>query len=308
MGKRSGKASSQRNRIRQQGGFGQFTCTFPALLLLLTVLLLPIQSPAQVFWSLTHENGQQNWILGTLHSEDPRLLEWPEPLTTALQAADRLALELNLDAVLIEQLQSAMTCADQPLKEVLDESLHETLMAVLTGSYELPADWAEQLCPWAVVLVLASQPSDTGMFMDLMLSWRARGAGLEVLALETVQEQIAFLATLTAEDQLLLVRHGLAGLEDQAGVMEKMITIWQTGDLDALMQLSDAQLADLPAGIAEHFHQHGLVDRNLRMMERARPWLEQGGLIIAVGALHLPGEQGLLALLAEEGWQLEGLF
>ncbi|HLR86313.1 MAG TPA: TraB/GumN family protein, partial [Wenzhouxiangella sp.] len=68
------------------------------------------------------------------------------------------------------------------------------------------------------------------------------------------------------------------------------------------------QLEKLPAHIANYFNEQGLEERNRRMLERARPWLEQGGLIIAVGALHLPGKDGLLALLANEGWQLQGIY
>jgi len=40
------------------------------------------------------------------------------------------------------------------------------------------------------------------------------------------------------------------------------------------------------------------------MAERMEPWLKQGGAFIAVGALHLPGEQGLIRLLRQRGYSV----
>ena len=49
-------------------------------------------------------------------------------------------------------------------------------------------------------------------------------------------------------------------------------------------------------------------DRNARMAERAGRWLEAGGAFIAVGALHLPGEQGLLERLRAQGYAVEKIY
>jgi uncharacterized protein YbaP (TraB family) len=45
-----------------------------------------------------------------------------------------------------------------------------------------------------------------------------------------------------------------------------------------------------------------LVTRNLSMRDKALPSLAEGSAMIAVGALHLPGRQGLVALLREAGY------
>jgi uncharacterized protein YbaP (TraB family) len=49
-------------------------------------------------------------------------------------------------------------------------------------------------------------------------------------------------------------------------------------------------------------------DRNARMAQRLRPWLRHGGAFIAVGALHLPGEHGLLAVLSAQGLRLTRVY
>ncbi len=47
-----------------------------------------------------------------------------------------------------------------------------------------------------------------------------------------------------------------------------------------------------------------LTDRNHVMAERAVPLLEKGNAFIAVGAMHLPGNEGLISLLKQKGYSL----
>ena len=51
-----------------------------------------------------------------------------------------------------------------------------------------------------------------------------------------------------------------------------------------------------------------LTDRNRLMVERMLPLLDAGDAFVAVGAMHLPGADGLLALLAERGYQIERVY
>lgn len=272
------------------------------------IVLLPLTAQAQVFWSLTDEAGRQNWLLGTVHSEDPRLLDWPEPLVDALQQADRLALELVPNAAVLERLQQAMMFREGRLSEVLDEDLYARVVELLEDHYGLTETAVDRMRPWAVAVTLATPPPRTGMFMDLMLSVRAQGAGAEVVALETFDEQIGFLTGFAPEEQIALIRQAVSDHEQQLEIFERLIAAYLDGDLERLARLAERQMDGLPEPVIEHFNEAGLAARNRRMLERAEPWLESGGLIIAVGALHLPGERGLMAMLRERGWKLEPVY
>jgi uncharacterized protein YbaP (TraB family) len=279
-----------------------------SMLVLFFALLLPSVVSAEVFWSVTDEQGRQNWLLGTMHSEDPRLLEWPKPLVDALQSADRIALELVPDAGMVERLREAMVSRDHRLEDVLDEALYRQVEAVLTDKYGMTESAVNRLRPWAVALTLGTQPPETGMYMDMMLSYRAQGAGLDVVALETVDEQIEFLAGMPLADQVSLIRETVADHDEYAAVFDQLVSAYLDGDLARLDAVADEQMAGLEGHIARYFEAQGLVARNRRMLERAEPWLAEGGLIIAVGALHLHGEEGLIALLEARGWQVEGIY
>jgi hypothetical protein len=243
-----------------------------------------------------------------MHSEDPRLLEWPAPLVDSLRQADRIALELVPDAGMLERLREAMVAREKTLDEVLDPALHERVLTVLTGKYGMTPSAVNRLRPWAVALTLATQPPETGMYMDLMLSYRAQGAGLDVVALETVDEQIDFLAGMPLDDQISLIRETVDDHDAYEAVFEELVSAYLDGDLDRLDAVADRQMTGLDAHIVRYFEEQGLVARNRRMLERATPWLDEGGLIIAVGALHLHGEEGLVSLLRQRGWRVEGIY
>lgn len=278
------------------------------LVVVFALLLLCGPVAGQVLWSATDEEGRQNWVLGTLHSEDPRLLEWPPELVEAMQSADRMALELVPDPAMLARLREAMAFGQGRLSEVMDEALFDQVVALLEDDYGMTESAVDRMRPWAVAMTLGTPPPETGLFMDLMLASRARGAGLEVVALETIDEQIDFLDGLEREDQIELIRETVESYDDYQAVFEELVAAYLDGDLGRLQALAGEQLADLPDDIARHFEQKGLVERNRRMLERAEAWLDSGGLIIAVGALHLPGEEGLIELLRRRGWRVEGVY
>jgi uncharacterized protein YbaP (TraB family) len=51
-----------------------------------------------------------------------------------------------------------------------------------------------------------------------------------------------------------------------------------------------------------------LYQRSRQMLERMQPYLQSGGAVVAVGALHLTGERGLLRMLELQGYTIGRVF
>ena len=60
--------------------------------------------------------------------------------------------------------------------------------------------------------------------------------------------------------------------------------------------------------LASRFKKRLLIDRNYRMVRRMRPRLMEGNSFIAVGALHLPGAEGIIHLLEKEGYRVSPVY
>jgi uncharacterized protein YbaP (TraB family) len=86
-----------------------------------------------------------------------------------------------------------------------------------------------------------------------------------------------------------------------------MVESYLAGDLRGLEATTEEQLADLPPQTRKYFVEQGIVARNRRMLEALLPKLAEKTVFVAVGALHLPGESGLIQLLRREGYELKPL-
>jgi len=51
-----------------------------------------------------------------------------------------------------------------------------------------------------------------------------------------------------------------------------------------------------------------LIDRNYIMTERMQDILDEGNAFIAIGAMHLPGEEGVLSLLGKQGYKIHSVY
>ncbi len=89
---------------------------------------------------------------------------------------------------------------------------------------------------------------------------------------------------------------------------ETMIRLYLSRQVTALLPLQAALLGDkssaATADAMQHFVQALIVKRNQTMAKRAEPLLRKGNVLVAVGALHLPGQEGLVALLRKQGFRL----
>ena len=276
--------------------------------LILTFILLlafPVEARSQVLWSVQGPEGQQNWLLGTVHSEDARLLDFPPELLDALAQSQRLALELVPDMAMMETLNQAMHFPEPRLHEVLEAGLYQALVEILDQHYGMGEPAVRRLRPWAAAMTISVPPPQTGLFMDLALAVRARSLGLEVMALERLDEQLDFLAGMAEPMQIDLLRQAVADFPRQGELFEELLQAYLSGDLERLETVAYAQMSELDPELRDHFEQIGMIQRNRTMVERALPLLQQGGLMIAVGALHLPGTDGLIALLRDAGFTLE---
>jgi len=98
-------------------------------------------------------------------------------------------------------------------------------------------------------------------------------------------------------------------MDENENLIETMVQLYLTRRVGALwdLQIALAEKAGVPATSFASFEQKIIVDRNRRMRDRSLYYLEKGGAFIAVGALHLPGKTGLVALLREAGYTLTAI-
>lgn len=269
-------------------------------------------------------------IVGTYHFDDPRHDPTVAEMRPLIGEAGALLVEAGpeeeqrLTRALAED-PSLMVDADGPtLPERMGDAEWRELSAAM-AERGLPAIMASRLRPWYVAMMLGLSPcmieaaqAEGGSGLDHRLMEVAGDAGTPILALEPWDTVFGVFRGMTPQEELDMIRAALpaARLADDyaATTLEAYFrgdiwAIWEYGRLDAY------ESSGLPREAVDR--QLQLAEERL-MTERNRSWIEpltqaaeaaaaEGKPVVAAfGALHLPGETGVLRLLEGEGWTITG--
>jgi uncharacterized protein YbaP (TraB family) len=262
------------------------------------------QADHALFWSIQKDGEPAGYLLGTIHSEDPRVLDFTEDFIRRLNENSIFAMELVPDLPTLAQLTEYMHYPQgQTLESVIGAERFAHLVSALSA-YGIPAEFISRMKPWAAMMTLSTPPPNTGFFMDLSLSLRASGSGLKVVALETLEQQLSFLQNMPMSMQLSLLDQAIAEFGQVNEAHDEMVRAYLANNLAELQTLSDQQLSAVGDKASDYFIESGIRVRNIRMIESLLPHIEGSRVFVAVGALHLPGEDGLLSLLRRHGFEL----
>ncbi len=91
-------------------------------------------------------------------------------------------------------------------------------------------------------------------------------------------------------------------------MFETLLKYYLARDLTALQELSDRELEGSDDDLVALVNDVLITKRNHNMLQNMQPHLKKGNAFIAVGALHLPGDTGLLRLLEQRGYRVRPVY
>ncbi|MDX2488163.1 MAG: TraB/GumN family protein [Gammaproteobacteria bacterium] len=267
------------------------------------------QANSPFLWRIEHpgnHNGaRSNYIFGTIHIDDEKVMTLPDSVRQRLIVADTLMLELELNANgSVDVLRKMLFTDGRNLMQVIgEEEFSEVSTALIKTGNDLPDDVMTFLKPWAAMLMLVKPENNSGTFLDKKLAELARDSGIRVLGLETANEQLSVFDDIAIDDQVILLQSAMDSLAEKEQAYRQLLDAYLSGDMEKLVSITDSQQPK-DKRIADLINEKLIIERNHRMFERMQGQLRAGNTFIAVGALHLPGEQGLLNNLRQAGYRL----
>lgn len=285
------------------------------------------ENPATpLFYKVTGENGQQMWLLGTIHIGDARTAYLPGEIYDAFDASDALAVELNLHSV----EEKAMTDPDfaaqlaggyyyldgSTIADHLDPELYAAAKALLQigGDYTAMTEYMKpSLWDDTIQLFYMEQSyalsSDRGV--DERLLTLAESQNKTILEVEPGIERLLMTTNFSAELQALLLSETLGyGVSEYNSSASELYELWCQGDEAALTDyLAAEEPTDMTEDVRvlyEEYTKAMSTDRDAHMLEVAKGYLESGDTVFyAVGLAHLLAEDGLVNTLREAGYTVE---
>jgi uncharacterized protein len=245
-----------------------------------------------------------------MHVTDPEVTALPPEVSRAFDGARALAVELTMDPATQIVLQGAAMTADVDWMDRRLDDRQRSLLADAAGQYQIPVANLRALAPWAVTAMFSFPRAELQRQMsglqplDMQLMDKAEAAGKRLIALERVEEQLEAFTGYSDQEQIDMLTATLEGVGRIDGEFARMKGAYLAGNLADLSAMADEGFAELDPALSGRIQQRLIADRNRHMAERLEPLLSQGRLFVAVGALHLPGEAGVLNLLAQRGYRI----
>ena len=273
-----------------------------------------------ILWRIEGPAGTKpSFLLGTMHVSDPRVTALDAAAKAAYDAAGTVVIETTdvldqgkMAAAIAAHPELMMFTGDETLSGLLPEGDRAAVEAGLARR-GLTLAALEKMKPWVVASLVGipacemARKTAGAPVLDIKLAEEANAAGKAVEGLETMIDQLEAMASLP----IALHVQGLVdtlklgeGIDD---LNETMVRIYESGDTGLFWPFFDAVMPAAPGEEASYAaFQEAMIDaRNHTMAESAGPILDRGGAFLAVGALHLAGEQGLVALLRQKGYAVE---
>lgn len=258
-------------------------------------------------WTIEHGDTTVH-LFGTFHLLPPEL-EWKtDRVAEAMLASDRVWFEADIFSAEAQQTiaaimpQLGLNPEGVTLSSLLDEET-ATLLAEVAPTLGVPPQMLEPLRPWLAALTLTvSQIQalgfDPNAGVEAVLYAEAREAGQSFGYFETAEQQMGFFGNLSEEVQVELLAQTLREVARTEAELPVWVEAWATGDMDAINTLLNVSMRDQ----SPEMYAVIMVDRNRAWIPQILEILEEGGThFIAVGAGHMPGEEGVIALLEAEG-------
>ena len=294
-----------------------FACPRSEFLLLVAGLLLFVSTPASVLaqaegeqehmlWTISKDGETAGYLVGSVHYMKPDVYPLPSSYEEAFQASDVLAFKINRDSAqakaqgLIRQL--GMYPGSKRLESELADSTYALLRA-RADTLGLNLNRLQRMEPWVLSLIVpTTQMRKAGYSeksgIDTHFFEKAKQAGKKRVAFETAAEQLRFFDQFPPDRQAAYLHYSLLEADRTVQMIDETSAAWQRGDADEIKALvQDEMKTDFPG-----LYQTLIVERNQNWMSSINDLLaSEKRPMIVVGAGHVVGEDGLVAMLREEG-------
>jgi len=280
--------------------------------LALATLTIPLHAAGRVFgWKATGRPGVV-YLVGSVHLLSKDFY----PLNPVLESAyaDSTVLAEEVDLGEMEQPDAQMALLSKgmlPSGQSLDTVLSPATKALLDqhlGDFGPMGEVAKRFKPWMAALTIESLAwvnagFDPNLGLDKHFYDRAVADGKTVQGFETMAFQISLFDDMPMDQQDRLLASMLKDVDTEQANMTKLIAAWRDGDAPTVERLVLADLKSEPA-----VYKRMLVDRNHNWIPKIDQLLARNThSLVIVGAAHLVGPDGLLALLKAKGYTIEQL-
>ena len=288
------------------------------LTLIVAVVLVAVAAQAQLLWKVSGNGlGRPSYIFGTHHMAPSTMIDQIKGMDAAIAGCDIVVGEVEKDSLMSPEVQARMAQSmvaplDSTLDKVLTPSEYSIVEKVFNkyfGTMGLKLKQMNSLKPNAISTQMQAMQAikyfpnfDANKLIDVAVQNRANEAGRPSAGLESVDEQIALLFNGPLKEQAKGLVEACKQDEFFQVQSAALADAYMHQDLDKLYTvMTDASMG----GDSEEEMEALIYSRNRNWVAKLKAMMPERACLVCVGAGPLPGDQGLLQLLRNEGYTVE---
>jgi uncharacterized protein YbaP (TraB family) len=270
--------------------------------------ILHAHPKSSLLWKISG-NGLKSpsYLYGTVHSFDERAFRFAKIAESYIAKCDAFGMEINMENLggidLFGMMKYITMPGDTTLQMLMTPQQYAKLDTFVRDSLHLSLAMFNKIKPMFLAGMgeELSMSHDSSEFLDMYFMKKAKEHHKEIIGIETIEEQVRALDLIPLKEQAKMVLEMVEPDTTKAAPnsAEDLVDIYARGDLDAIYAFYKKE------DLSNTFNAALITDRNRRMAQRIDSIIHKKTLFTAIGALHLPGEEGVLNLLRKKGYTLE---
>jgi hypothetical protein len=270
---------------------------------------------APLLWKISGQ-GAEAYLFGTMHVADPRVTNLHPSMEAAFLSVDAFYTEAGESGPedSAKMASAALLPEGMSLRKLLPPDLWQELDAYTRARGFGAAQDMERFRPWYAAFQLAQIDAiplqEGGQALDFALTARAKAEGMEIGAIEKIEEQLAALTIGSLQDQIHMLDITLEKLREEhaAGLssVEKLLELYVSGDADALWAFAMEE-TDLDDPVQQRAWNALTTVRNQTMVTRIDEMLQDSPgrkFMFAFGSLHFVGPDSVVEGLRARGYEV----
>lgn len=276
------------------------------ILLTWCIVLLAVTTAfsQSLMWKVSGKSLKKpSYLYGTIHIQDQRVFNFDSTVLLTLASCEAFAMEVLMDELDMKLVKESMYLPKgKTLSGMLPKEDFARLDSFCKARLGTSVIFLNTLKPMFLSSALeqASMPTDKEMALDLYFLKQARNLGKLCFGVEDYAEQIKALDALPLDQQIDMLMKVVDEPADESEKMyDSLLQAYLAFDFDEMMRF----FAD--TSLPGEFSTMLLDKRNMVMLKKFVSLSKTHTLFCAVGAAHLGGDKGLIALLRKKGYTVE---
>ncbi len=269
--------------------------------------LFPKTTTAQnsLLWQISGKDlNRPSYLFGTIHLICPSDYLWTNAMKNSLEATDKLCLEMDMDDPNLMMTASAglIDKTGKKLSSYFSTTEYAKLKKFMKDSMDMDIQYLEMMKPIALQTLMSTRGAtlcEKPISYEEKMMETVKASKKEIVGLETAEEQLSVLETLPVDSVVREVMEMVNNKTSNRQEYAQMVKVYKQQDINALHKMitDSPELGDATAPL--------LDNRNKLWIGKMPEMMRKSSVFFAVGAGHLSGPNGVIALLRAQGYTVK---